>query len=225
MERVHVLATLGRKILQEYSRRTTTALRAALPLRLVLPHLEPFLALNVAKEVRKDALVIGRAGEAVAAGRPAGREALQQLLEATKEIDRAFLARVGAFPVGIVIRYEEIAPVRMRRMERLLEGAYRILDAWRQVRGVRAAVRASYPRAELEEFLRELLQLYARETQLLSRSVRLPALLIPAREIFAQRLFTIMNDAAARLAGDLARTVYRPDRGDERGRAWGKSGR
>lgn len=72
-----------------------------------------------------------RAGEAVAVGRPAGREALQQLLEATKEIDRAFLARVDAFPVRVVIRYDEIAQVRMERIERLLEAAYRILDAWR----------------------------------------------------------------------------------------------
>jgi len=49
-------------------------LRAALPLRLALPALEPFLAENVAKEVRKDALVIRRAGEALAPG--AAREIL-----------------------------------------------------------------------------------------------------------------------------------------------------
>jgi hypothetical protein len=35
-----------------------------LPLRLAIPHFEPVLALNLDKEVRKDALVIQRAGDA-----------------------------------------------------------------------------------------------------------------------------------------------------------------
>ena len=72
MDRVRVLAELDRRILETYSRRTTQALRAALPLRLALPHLEPLLARNVAKEVRKDELAIRSAGEARAAGRPPG---------------------------------------------------------------------------------------------------------------------------------------------------------
>ena len=56
-----VLARLNRALLEAFSRRTTEALRGTLPLRLALPHLEPLLARNVAKEVRKDALVIARA--------------------------------------------------------------------------------------------------------------------------------------------------------------------
>lgn len=60
MDRSGALAVLNRKILEAYSRRTTDTLRAALPLRLALPHLEPVLARNVAKEMQKDALVIRR---------------------------------------------------------------------------------------------------------------------------------------------------------------------
>lgn len=209
MDRVGALALLNRKILEVYSRRTTDTLRAALPLRLALPHLEPVLARNVAKEMQKDALVIRRAGEAVAAGSAPGPEALLKLLEATKEIDRAFLAQVGGLPIRIVIPYAEIAPVRMERIERLFGAAYRILDAWPPEGGVRAAVQASYPRADLERLLLDLLRLYALETRVLSRSVRLPALLIPVREHVAQSLHGIMNDTAKRLAGELAGAVYR----------------
>ncbi len=209
MDRSGALALLNRKILEAYSRRTTDTLRAALPLRLVLPHLEPVLARNVAKEMQKDALVIHRAGEAVATGSSPGPEALLKLLEATKEIDRAFLAQVGSLPIRIVIPYAEIAPVRMERIERLFGAAYRILDAWRLERGVRAAVQASYPRTELERLLLDLLRLYALETRVLSRSVRLPALLAPIRERVAQSLHGIMNDTAKRLAGELAGVVYR----------------
>lgn len=213
MDRVRALAGLNSRMLHEFSRRTIESLRSGLPVRLALPHIEPFLVMNVAKEARKDTLVIQRAGQAFACGSPAGKDAIDQLLEASKDIDRAFLSRIGTFPVRVVIRYEEIAPVRMRRIERLLSAAYGILDAWRDARGVRAALRAAYARPEFEQILNEMLQLYARETQLLSRSVQLPALLVPAREVLSQRLVTIMNAAATRLAGDLSRCVYRPDRG------------
>lgn len=209
MDRSGALAVLNRKILKAYSRRTTDTLRAALPLRLALPHLEPVLARNVAKEMQKDTLVIRRASEALAAGTAPDREALRRLLDATKEIDRAFLAQVGSFPIRIVIPYEEIAPVRMERIERLFGAAYRILGAWRPEYGVRAAVQASYPRAELERLLLDLLRLYAKETRVLSRSVRLPMLLIPVREHVAQSLHEIMNDTAKRLAGELSAMVYR----------------
>ncbi len=208
MDRTHALAVLNGKILAAYSQRTIAELRAILPLRLVLPHLEPVLALNLDKEVRKDALVIRRAGEALAAGSPPGREAVRELLDATKTIDRAFLERVGAFPVRIVIRYEEIAPVRMQRIECLLGAAYRILAAWGVAGRLRAALRAAYPQPDLERLLRELLRLYAVETRALSRSVRLPALLAPLRERAAQNLSETMDDAARHLAGELARAAY-----------------
>jgi hypothetical protein len=53
------------------------------------------------------------------------------------------------------------------------------------------------------------LQLYALETRILSRSVRLPALLAPLRERIAQSLQGIMNDMAKRLAAELVGVVYR----------------
>jgi hypothetical protein len=212
MDRTHALAALNGKIMAAYSRRTIEALRAALPLRVALPHLEPVLALNLDKEVRKDALVIQYAGEARTAGSAPGREAIQQLFDATRAVDRMFLERVGAFPVRIVIRYEEIAPVRMERIERLLRAAYRILVAWHTGMGLRAALRATYPQPDLDRLLHEMLRLYAMETRALSRSVRLPALLTPVRERVAQGLFTIMNDVATRLTTELVHTVYRSDR-------------
>ncbi|MBX9811054.1 MAG: hypothetical protein K2Y16_05515 [Burkholderiales bacterium] len=52
-------------------------------------------------------------------------------------------------------------------------------------------------------------RLYALETRILSRSVRLPALLAPVRERIAQSLHGIMNDTAKRLAAELAGVVYR----------------
>ena len=216
MDRAHILAELDRRILEAFSRRTVDALRAALPVRLALPHVERFLALNVGKEAQKDALVIRCSAEALAAGCPPGRETVERLLDETMKIDRAFLDRIGTFPVGIRIRYEEVAPVRTQRIERLLSTAYRVLNAWRAGRGIRRILRASYPQPELERDLHEMLKLYALETNALSRSVRLPVLLTPLREQLASGLYRVMNATAMRLASDLARDVYRRRRDEPR---------
>ena len=159
-------------------------------MRLALPALEPFLAENVAKEVRKDALVIQRAGEAPAPG------AAREILAAAREIDREFLGRVGSFPVRIEIPYDRIEPLRLQRIELGLDTAHRILDAWRHGR----RLRETFTAGEFEHRLFDMLRLYAEETQALSHAVRLPAILEPVRERVAQRLREAMIHAARALA-------------------------
>ncbi len=212
MNSPRVLAAWNRKILEAYSRCTIAALRAILPLRLALPRLESFLADNVAKEAAKDALVISRVGQALAAGLTPGEEMVRQLLAAGKEVDRAFLNRVSDFPIGIVIRYEEIDPLRLQRIARMQQAAGLILAQTGSSGGVRAAIRACYPCGQFEQLLLDLMRLYAQETRALSRSLRLPALLVPLRERIAQSLYDVMVDAAAGLANDVADSVYRPRR-------------
>lgn len=175
--------------MREFSRRTTEALRAALPLRLALPALEPFLAENVDKEIRKDALLIRCAGGAPQPGAARG------ILASAREIDREFLAGVGALPVRIVIPYATIEPLRLRRIELGLDTARRILEGWRAGRRVREAFAAG----ELEGRLLEMLRLYAEETRALSHSVRLPGILEPLRGRLAQRLHEAMMRSARSL--------------------------
>lgn len=203
MDRVAALAGFNRRLLEAYSRRTTDALRASLPLRLALPHLEPFLALNVGKEVRKDALLIQRAGLALAAGAPPGAEVAAQLLAAAREVDREFLARIGRMPVRIEIVYPRVEPPRLKRIELALDTAYRILEAWRRGR----RLRETFAAGELEHRLRRFLDLYAQETQALSYSVRLPMLLAPLRESIAGRLLDEMSRAGRTLARDIAAAI------------------
>jgi hypothetical protein len=54
-----------------------------------------------------------------------------------------------------------------------------------------------------------LFELYARETQALSHSVRLPRLLAPLRERLAQGLLDAMSEAARALARDISAAVHR----------------
>lgn len=208
MKAAHSLARLNGRILNAYSKRTTDALRAALPLRLFLPHLEPVVAANVDKEVQKDTLVILRAGELMKAGPLDWNEILPQLLQATKEIDRLFLSRVGAFPVDIVIRYEEIAPVRTRRMKLLHDAALKILSARDRDLHLRESIQASFSRDEFAQLLEQLFGLYAEETRYISRSVRLPIFLVPLREFIAQELLQVMLRVARPLALEIAAIVF-----------------
>ena len=210
MKRAKSLARLNGRILHVFSRRTTTALRAALPLRLALPHLEPVLLLNVIKEVEKDTLVILRARELAAESQLDWNEILPQLMQATKELDRMFLARVGKFPVEIVIRYEEIAPIRARRMKLLYDAALKSLAAEHSQHRLRAAMQAAFTRDEFAQLLYELFRLYAEETRSLSRSVRLPRLLTPLRELIAQELLNVMLQVARPLALEIATTALLP---------------
>ena len=212
MNSVRILAAWNRKILEVYSRRTISALRAILPLRLALPRLESFLADNIAKEAAKDALVIGRVGELLAAGQAPDGNTPLQLLAAGKEIDRRFLARVADFPIGIVIRYEEIDPLRLQRIGRMQQAAGLILAGMERAGDARSAIRECYSSSEFERLLLDLMRLYAQETRALSRSLRLPALLVPLRERIAQSLYDVMAEAAAGLAADAAGSVFRSGR-------------
>lgn len=209
VRRAQSIARINGRILSVYSQRTTEALRAALPLRLALPHLEPVLALNVAKEVRKDTLVIVRACELAMDQPSAWNEILPQLLNATKEIDRMFLARIGKFPVGIVIRYDEIAPIRARRIKLLFDAALKIVTPHDSERRLRGAMQNAFSREEFGHLLGELFRLYAEETRSLSRSVRLPKLLVPLREHIAQELFNVMIRIARPLAIEIATKTFR----------------
>ena len=126
-----------------------------------------------------------------------------KLLGHAREIDREFVARLERFPfVRLRIRYADVEPVRRQRIERLLEAARSLLEPpWR---GIRAAARAHYGRAEFETRVREHLRLYAAEVYALSRSVR-PALLVAP---WRSRLRALMDDQANALAREVAHLLY-----------------
>jgi len=197
---------LNGRILRLFSRRTIVALRAALPMRLALPHLEPVLMLNVGKEIEKDTAVIIDAGRPTVTGIGQERR-LADLLQATRDIDRRFLDKVGRFPVEIVVRYDEIAPFRARRIRLLHEAASRILrgDEPRP----RNALRVAYSQDEFARLQHELFRLYAEEVRSLSRSVRLPGPLVPLREMIARELLDVMLRVAWPLAREIATFAWR----------------
>lgn len=208
MDKANALAGLNAKILAAYSARTVDALRGKLALRVALPYLEPVLALNVEKEVRKDRIVIGHAHKAALRGEAPPRELANDIFAATKAIDSDFLQRVEDFPVRIVIPYDEIEPLRLARIRYVLDTAFRVFSAWRHRVRFRTALRASYSQPDFELVMNLILDSYARETRSLSRALKLPAMLAPIGERAAQYLGTIMGDSGTRLVSELAHNLY-----------------
>jgi hypothetical protein len=171
-----------------------------LPVRLALPALEPFLARNLEKEIRKDVLVVQCAGEALASGAPPGAAEARRLLAEARGIDREFLAGVTHLPVRIELPYDRIEPLRLRRIELGLALSYRILKAWRSGERLRDA----QARKELAREVQDIFALYCEETAALSGGVRIPALLAPLRARLADLLLREMRLAAAGLTQDIA---------------------
>lgn len=211
MKGARALARLNGRMLRVFSQRTAGTLRAALPLplRMALPQLESVLALNVGKEVQKDTLVILHACEHAAGRHPHWNHVLPHLLKGVQAIDEAFLSRVGAFPVGIVIRYEELAPVRSQRIRLLYDAARKIRAAQERESRMRGAIQTAFSQDEIAELLYHLFALYAEETRSVSRSVRLPLMLVPLREFIAQELFKIMLRVARPLSLEIATVACR----------------
>jgi hypothetical protein len=210
--RVRALACANRALLVAYSHRTLIALRGYAAARAVLAHIEPLLALNVDKEARKDSLVISASAKALAAGATPGAAETRRLMDEARSIDREFLQRAAALPIGLMIRYEDIAATRRERIERLLAMARRILEIWRDGQGMRKVLRTAYERNVLEREVNALLRLYAQETHALSHSVRMPFFLAPLRDRMAASLNRIMQSAGASLARDLSRLIYEESR-------------
>jgi len=200
---------MDRQIMLAFSRRTADRLSRHTLFGLLLPAFQSFLDINVRKEVDKDQRVMAAAAEAFRGGRAPNLADAEQLLHEARAIDQAFLQQVAPFPLAIDIRYPDIEPTRRQRIERLLAMGHRLLVHWHSTPHFRHAVAQAYSREQFCVALGEILHLYAQETKLLSRSVRLPALIGLARDRLTDTIFTEMEAVAGQLASELTDKAYR----------------
>jgi hypothetical protein len=101
-------------------------------------------------------------------------------------------------------------PIRARRMKLLYDAAAEnTLGARPPPEPARRNAVPAFRARNLAQLLYELFRLYAEEVRSLSRSVRLPGLLVPLRELIAQELLNVMLRVARPLALEIAATVFR----------------
>jgi hypothetical protein len=211
MNRVDLLCTMDRVMMETFSQRTVEGLKGHTLFRLALPPFQSFLDINVGKEVEKDRRVITRADMLQQSGITPDPDPdhVATLLQEARDIDQSFLHKAAVFPIDIQIQYQDIEHYRQQRIELLLQTSYRILSQWQDVSSFRAAVNKLYNEAQFRDLLHDILKLYAMETRMLSRSVRIPRLLTLARDTVTQTIAKVMEQEAEALAKSLAHTVYR----------------
>ncbi len=200
---------MNRFMLQAFSQRTVEGLKSHTLFRLALPPFQSFLDINLSKEVEKDRSVITRAFELHQSAIQPGPDHVAALLQEARKIDQTFLRKATVFPIDIQIQYQDIEQYRQQRIELLLQTSYRIFNQWQDANSFRKAIYGLYNEKQFQDLLHNLLRLYARETRMLSRSVRLPSLLSLARDSVTQTITDVMQQAAEVLARSLARSVYR----------------
>lgn len=198
--------------MEAFSQRTVEGLKAYTLFRLALPPFKSFLDINVSKEVEKDRIVIVQAARLLQSGTTPDPDHVAALLQEAREIDQTFVRKAAMFPIDIKIQYQDIEHYRQQRIELLLKASYRILAQWQEVRSFRTAVNELYSELQFRDLLYDILRLYAMETRMLSRSVRIPRLLSLGRDAVTQTISKVMEQEAKALARSLAHKVYRLSR-------------
>ncbi len=209
MNRVNVLCTMNRIMMEAFSQRTVEGLKAYTLFRLALPPFQSFLDINVGKEVEKDLRVIAQAAKIHQSGAEPDPGHVASLLQEAREIDQSFVRKAAAFPINFQIQYQDIEHYRQQRIELLLQTSYRVLAQWQNQPSFRAAVNELYSEAQFRDLLHDILRLYAMETSMLSRSVSIPSLLRLARDAVTQNITSVMEQEADTLSKSLAHTIYR----------------
>ena len=208
MNRGNVLCAMNRFMMEDFSQRTVEGLKAHTLFRLALPPFQSFLNINVGKEMEKDRRVIAQAAKVLLSGTKPGPGHVATLMQEAREIDQIFVRSAAAFPIDIQIQYKDIEKYRQQRIELLLQTSYSILTQWQNMSSFRTAVNELYNEAQFRYLLHDILRLYAMETRMLSRSVRIPRLLTLARNAVTNTITDVMEQEAEALAISLAHKVY-----------------
>ncbi len=205
MDPLALLLKVDRTLLEGFSKRTIDRLRAVVGLAMVLPHIEPFIAKNVGKEIVKDELVIRYAWEKRGDPVPFDAHTVQRLFDRTKEIDREFLRSITGFSLRINIPYDRVAPLRLQRIKETLDLSRLVMQEWHAGRPVRSVI----TKPELEQRLLSIFTLYLKETLAMHHSVQLPFLLAPLRDWLARELQRVMNEVTIQLVHEASAWLYR----------------
>ncbi len=205
MNRVGILGVLSDALMEAFSSRTIDRLRQRKRFALLLPPLEPFLSINVQKEIRKNRLVIDAAASRADV---TDMEIVASLLKSAREIDADFLDEASSHANLINIPLHAIEPIRHIRTERVLQLCRHILSAWQATPHLRTVMPAICGRDEFRMRLQGILDLYGEETRILANSASLPPGLSALRDTLARALQEEMKQVSRGLSGTATAYLY-----------------
>lgn len=208
INRVDMVCGADREMMLDFSRLCITRLGNFLPLKLFLPVFRHFLDANVLKEIDKDRLIIENAAAAFEAGKDRAAVNVDELFEMTKKVDHEFINRSSNAFFSIRVRYADFAEIRKKRILSFVGMVFDLLGNWHDGLPFADVVKRTFEEQRYSEILREILHLYNLETKMLGNSITFHGPAAKLKELFAEKLFVIMECTAGEIAAEYSRKAY-----------------
>jgi hypothetical protein len=208
MNKVDILCGTDREMMLEFSRLCVGQLNNHLPLKIFLSLFQHFLDANVLKEIEKDRLIIEHAAAAFERGNGKAVINADEVFEMTKKTDHEFIKKLSNPLISIKLRYDDFAEIRKRRIASFSGMVFNLLGNWNDGLSFTDVVKHTFGEESYRRVLSELLHLYNIETRLLSKSITFHGPAGKARDLFAEKLFAIMEKAAGDISMKYARRIY-----------------
>lgn len=208
VETIEILCDRDREMMVAFSKRCLKQLDRHLALRLFLTLVQDFLDANVMKELKKNRLVIGHAATAFGQGKDRQEIDVGQLFEVTKEIDHDFIRSLTNPVLSLQIRHGDLAEVRKKRIRASINMVFDLLGNWQDQLPFADNVKRTYEEKVYRGVIGEMLHLYNRETKMLSNSIILHGPAARVKDLFADRLFTVMEKTAEDIVSVYVREIY-----------------
>lgn len=208
MRKTEILCDKDREMMVAFSKRCLKQLDRHLALRLFLSLVQDFLDANVMKELKKNRLVIDHAATAFNHGKDRQEIDIGQLFEMTKVIDHEFIRSLRNPVLSLQINHGDLAEVRKKRIKATINMVFDLLGNWQDQLPFADTVKRTYEENVYRGVISEMLHLYNRETKMLNNSVTLHGPAAMAKDLFAYRLFTVMERTAEDIVSVYAREIY-----------------
>jgi len=206
--KVGVLCDKDREMMLEFSRLCVGRLNNHLPLRLFLSLFQHFLNDNVQKEIEKDRLIMEHAAASFEWGKVRADMDVTEVFEMTKKVDHEFIKKMSNPLFSIEVRYDDFAETRKKRIVALVSMVFDLLCNWQDALPFADNVKSTFGEKVYREALGEILHLYNIETRLLSNSITFHGPAGKVKDLFAEKLFAIMEKTAGEIAVIYTRKIY-----------------
>ena len=208
MSNIEVLCDTDREMMLEFSRLCVSRLNNFLPLKLFLSPFQNFFDANVHKEIEKDCLIIEHAAAHFERGSNRDDVDVNGIFERTIKVDDEFVDKLSNPFFSVVIRYDDFAEIRKKRIAAFVNMVFDLLRNWQDGVPFPQIVRTTFAEDIYRNVLREVLHLYNVETRMLSNSFTFHGPASKVKDLFAERLFTTMEKTAGEIALEYSRRVY-----------------
>lgn len=208
MDKVSLLCDWDSELMHEFSRRAFQRFTGRSLLSIPLPFISTYMEANVKKEVEKDRLIIDHAAAIHASGKGLQDLDVEEVFEETKAVDKTFLQGLLIPSLSIHVRYEDIAAVRKKRIERLSRAVFDLLGGWQDASTLAETVKRTYSEQEFKGAVLDVLSLYNLETRLLGKTIKFLPPFNRALNQFAEALFEAMEQVAEEMTESCAKKIY-----------------